>query len=126
MGPSGTVASADPQSYLSIVTCLGQVRNPSPPWFGGEATSLRTPNRRRALGLLLLDWSSECSTTPLVLSGPDGRPCLSGELLVLVRAGKLTAPNAPNACVGSFTIGLQLDDWQAKETAPNAPNFFSE
>jgi hypothetical protein len=41
----------------------------------------------RALGLLLLDWSSECSTTPLVLSGPDGRPCLSRELLALVRAG---------------------------------------
>ena len=35
-----------------------------------------------------LDWSLECSTTPLVLSGPDGRPCLSREILALVRAGR--------------------------------------
>jgi hypothetical protein len=39
--------------------------------------------------LLLMDWSSECSTTPLVLSGPDGRPCLSRETLALARAGQL-------------------------------------
>ena len=30
---------------------------------------------------------TKCSTTPLVLSGPDGRPCLSREMLALVRAG---------------------------------------
>ena len=86
----GTPLNDSPQSCPSLVTCLGQVRNSSPPWFGGEgAASLRTPNCCRALGLLLLDWSLECSSTPLFLSGPDGRPCLSRGLLVLVRAGQI-------------------------------------
>ena len=89
--PLGNLLNASPQAcHAVLVICLGQVRNSSPPWFGGEgASSLRTPNCRRALGLLLLDWSSKCSTTSLVLSGPDGRPGLSRELLVVVRAGQI-------------------------------------
>ena len=111
--PLGNLLNTSPQSCPLLVTCLGQVRNSSTLWFGGEgASSLRTPNCRRALGLLFLDWSSECSTTPLVLSRPDGRPCLSRELLVLVRA----VPNAPNECdrVCLMTLGrctLSHVDW---------------
>jgi hypothetical protein len=39
------------------------------------------------LGLLLLDWSSECSTTPSVNSGPAKRPYLSSEMPELAREG---------------------------------------
>jgi hypothetical protein len=74
-----------------------------PPWFGGEgAASLRTPNCRRVslsgvalLGLELGVFNhSPGSIYMTVLSRPDGRPCLSRELLVLVRAGEefLTCP----------------------------------
>jgi hypothetical protein len=45
-----------PKGRLETLPCLGQVRNSSTPWFGGEgAASLRTPNCLRvcALGLLL-------------------------------------------------------------------------
>ena len=46
-----------PRQKKKILWC--QVRNPSPPWFGGQgASSMRTPICRRALGLLLLDWCS--------------------------------------------------------------------
>ena len=103
LGPPGTPLSADAQSCPAMAACLGQVRNPSPPWFGGEgATSMRSPNRdcRHALGLLLLDWSSERSTAPgpLVLSRWETLfvkgLCDTG-LRWFVRRVAVTAPNAP-------------------------------
>ena len=96
-------SSWHPTNILDPVT--ETINNRTKPWFGGEgASSLRTPNCRRALGLLFLDWSSECSTTPLVRFRPDRRPCLSRELLALVRAGKLTAPNALTSVLVALTV----------------------
>jgi hypothetical protein len=97
------------------------VRNSSPPWFGGEgAASLRTPNCRRALGLLLLDWSVECSTTPLVLSRD---PVCQGSCLRWFVRGAETAPNEPNArpCATGPRLHHCLRPPTAHGTAPPAP-----
>jgi hypothetical protein len=48
---------------------------------------LRSLSCRRALGLLLMDWTSECSTTPSVNSEPAKRLHLSSEMLARVREG---------------------------------------
>ena len=84
---------------------------------------MRTPNCRRALGLLLLDWSLECSTTPLVLSGPDGRHCLSRESLALVRAGHINRTKCTKIHTSRELPALfNLEYVRVKVTAPNAPN----
>ena len=111
--PLGNLLNDSPQSCPLLVTCLGQVRNSSPPWFGGEgAASLRTPNCRRALGLLLLDWSS------VVLNHSPGSIQARWETLRVqqgsclcwfVRA-KFISPNAPNFC----EIG---GNWKARPCA---------
>ena len=74
------------------VTCLSEVRNSSTPWSGGEgAASLRTLICRRALGLLLLDWSSVVlKPLPWFYPGPmRDLKCSTRELLVVARAGQI-------------------------------------
>ena len=48
---------------------------------------MRCLSCRRALGLPLMDWTSECSTTPSVNSGPAKRLHLSSEMLARAREG---------------------------------------
>ena len=103
--------STDPQSCPMLVTCLTEVRNSSPPWFGGEgAASLRSPICRRALGLLLLDWSS------VVLNHSPGSlqarwetvSVKQGSCLCWLVRVKFHAPNAPNCACLSVQQGSCL------------------
>jgi hypothetical protein len=70
-----------------------------------------SPNCRRALGLLFLDWSLECSTTPLVLSGPRAR------------WETLFVKGAASSCVGSCGLhqirSLRLASYHYKLVSTN-------